>query len=271
MHGRFRLGRFAGALLLVAIVAGGTYDLTRAWIETGSTVAVGTSMTHGPTPGDGVVDNGDISQLTPVSDRSEVVPFVAAHGRNHRVAGDFGDVVVFYPDGAPTARGLPVQHRVIVWVEFNERTGLFDVPEADLAGVRTLSISNLGWWSAAEGAYVRGTLELPLAVRQPDGSHAYPLGRESGWITKGDASPYFDQSFVAESAGGARPAISGLVKPEWVAGKVVRVWDRGEETSAPLTVALATAGAAIAIVAIHGRRGSEDALTKRAVGSPASA
>ncbi|HVL87469.1 MAG TPA: hypothetical protein VM681_05630 [Candidatus Thermoplasmatota archaeon] len=234
------------AVLLILIVAVAAHDGTKAWIRSGSTVAVGTSMTHGDSPQRGVVDNGDLSQLAPVRRPGEVVPFLAARDSGNRVAGDFGDVLVFWANGDRSGRGLPVQHRAIAWVEFDPRTGLFDVPEAGLADVDRLVVPGVG----ARGAsgYDRLTLELPLVVRASDGSWRYPLGQTSGWVTKGDASPYFDQSPAGSTSSATRPAISGLVHPSWVIGKVIRVWDGGDLDRVAAGVAVAVGLAGVVVV-----------------------
>jgi signal peptidase len=89
---------------------------------------------------------------------------------------DYGDVIIFRPDGS--SRETPIIHRARFWVEAGE-----------------------DWYSKANQTHLRadGCAEL----RTCPAPH-------SGFVTKGDNNPYYDQSNYM--------AISGPVKPAWIVG-----------------------------------------------------
>lgn len=202
----------------------------------------GDSMSHGERQA-GVLDDGDLGNYQPNPAFEDITTMVAARAAGApQVAGDWGDVLVFRPDGVareePGKRVL-VEHRALVWVAYDPATGRFDVPELGLAGVREVTIPDVGAWDSAAGAYLRRDLTLTLVA--DDGT--YPAGRHSGWVTKGDHNLALDQ---APGAGGA--VLSQLVQPAWVEGRLLRVVDQEQvmlDAFAGVGAALLAGGLAI--------------------------
>jgi len=202
----------------------------------------GLSMRHGDRQL-GIMDDGDETRLVPVDRREDVTTFVVGRSRSHEVAGDFGDVIVFKPDGQDVPsldrvrmyhdpdervgetepRNSLVAHRAMVWVDYNPQTETFDVPELGLSDVVVIPFTGVGSYNLTSGGYQRGTSLVFLVDMDESGAILYPVGKHSGFLTKGDGNDYFDQALDASSF---TPVISEIVKVEWIVGKVESVADR---------------------------------------------
>lgn len=205
----------------------------------------GDSMSHGA-PQPGILDDGDLGNYVANPAFADITTMVRARQLGApQVAGDWGDVLVFRPDGVAREQDghrIVVEHRALVWVQYDPATGTFDVPELGLAGVRQLTIPEVGSWDPASDAYVRKDLTLTL-VATVDGQAAYPFGQHSGWITKGDHNLAVDQDPGADGQ-----ALTALVKPEWVEAKLARVVDQEQvvfDAALGAGAALVIGGAAI--------------------------
>lgn len=125
-------------LLVVAIVLGALFALTRTWpplvvVETGS-------MQHGDEASAlGVIDAGDIVLIRAASDPEEVVTYVEGRADGYGTYGDFGDVVLFQVPGEPQA----IIHRPLFRVLWNETSGGFDIPSL-------LALERQVDWSASQ-------------------------------------------------------------------------------------------------------------------------
>lgn len=211
----------AGAIVALAATAALVPGL-QAWFSSASVLAGERSMGHGDGPMAGALDDGDMGNYQRKPPASAITPALDARpGAGPFVAEDWGDVVVFRPNGAPasTARAL-MEHRVLAWVDYNETSGLFDVPSLGLRSVDEVILPSVGFWDAANHTYAARDVRVVLAQRGADNT-TYPAGQHSGWVTKGDRAAEADQS----SPDGTAPPRTELVRPEWVEARLLRVVD----------------------------------------------
>ncbi len=128
-------------------------------------------------------------RVTPPGSRDGVVSARAARDQGYRSLGASGDVLVFQPNGSESA--IPVLHRARFWVSAGEN-----------------------WYDEANPAYLVGA-DSCAELRNCPAPHA-------GFITKGDANPYYDQAV----------RISEPIRPEWIVGvAVARIPGLGKVTS----------------------------------------
>jgi len=105
-----------------------------------------------------------------------VVGYQAGKEAGYKTFDDYGDVVVYKPDGSEYA--TPIIHRARFWVEEGEN-----------------------WYDEANQEYIQvENCEQLTNCPAPN----------AGFITKGDANPYYDQANGME--------ISDPVKPSWIRG-----------------------------------------------------
>jgi hypothetical protein len=215
-------------VLLSVLVVGGIFGLSmvpgsEAWFSTVSG-GRGNSMSHGPSQA-GILDDGDLGNYQRNPAPGDITPMVTAQAMGLApIAGDHGDVITFRPDGevrTELGRRILVEHRALVWVAYDEASGLFDVPELGLDDVARITIPSVGLWDEQAQAYVRKDYTLVLAEPQAEGGWAYPAGQHSGWVTKGDHNRGLDQSPGADGQ-----PLSTLVQPAWVEGRLLRVVDQ---------------------------------------------
>lgn len=107
-----------------------------------------------------------------------VVPFRAGASAGYKEFNEYGDVIVYRPDG--DARAVPIIHRARFWVSEGEN-----------------------WYGKANQAYLGGATSCEELANCPA-----PHG---GFITKGDNNGLYDQV-------GSFEPISAPVKPSWVTG-----------------------------------------------------
>lgn len=120
-------------------------------------------------------------RVTPPGSRGGVVSARVGQDRGYHSLGDSGDVLIFRPNGDDSA--IPILHRARFWVEEGEN-----------------------WYQKANPMYVAGASSC-ADLRNCPAPHA-------GFVTKGDANPYYDQAV----------GISKPVQSDWIVGvAVVRV------------------------------------------------
>lgn len=197
----------------------------------GATPGHGPSMAHGSFRMPDVLDDGDYYSLErTISHPEDVITTVEARQLGHIVARDYGDLVLFesrnatgdFPDDVPDW----TLHRAIVWVEYNDSSGLFDVPSLGLRNASELIVPDIGHWEPFRQSYERGVMQLLLARRFENATY-YDAGNHSGFVTKGDHNPGLDET---------------IVRIEWIEGKVVKIIDREEFEAARAVVIAAYAG-----------------------------
>ncbi|HEC94907.1 MAG TPA: S26 family signal peptidase, partial [Thermoplasmatales archaeon] len=139
----------------------------------------------------GTIDPGDIVLAKAVHQKEDVIThggkfggarFVGSDG--YKTYGDYGDVIIYKPMGRTDV--LPIIHRAMCWVEYDENTGTYSVQEYGIKNATSVTIP-----------------ELDLYGYQPD---------HSGFITKGDNNELPDQHPNARIC-------EEPVKLEWVIGK----------------------------------------------------
>jgi len=204
------------ALIILTIVLSSLFIYTGRWPP--MVVVESPSMSHGegtpPISQYGVIDTGDIVAVKSVSYIDEIVTYVEGRGTGHRTYGQYGDVIIFRPDGSEDR--TPVIHRPVLYLEFNETSGGFDVP--------TLSELQYGLdWNTSQGEIVNNLSETLYIYDygHKDVTLSIELDKllryeHSGFITMGDNNIQndegrYDQRYLAN--------INEPVKLEWIEGK----------------------------------------------------
>ncbi len=167
----------------------------------------------------GVIDTGDLV-LIKKADKSSIVTYVDGMKENYRTYGEYGDVIIYYPNGDRDQ--TPIIHRAIVYLELNQTTGTsYDIPSLidypgnwsvvpyeishqyvhrwyDLSG--TVYLYNVGYYNV--------TVEINLGTILRNNPRP-----NSGYITMGDNAatnaPVYDQ---AGSISWAHPVPASDVK-----------------------------------------------------------
>lgn len=199
------------AFLVVVIIMGALLAYCRVWppvvvVESGS-------MMHSMESQIGIIDTGDMVLVKYSPDIDDVVTYALGETTGHRTYGEYGDVIIYRPDGSYNQ--TPIIHRAIVWLELNE------------SQVHTFPSGDYDYANCAFDAPVLGIFGESIQIIMPDYGfkerdviinvegiieNFERVGSEphSGYITMGDGnSPIYDQ----------KPSGYLLVKPEWVVGK----------------------------------------------------
>jgi signal peptidase I len=207
------------ALAIVVLLVVGMYAYTQNWPPI--YVVESDSMQHGPNDVLGVINTGDLVLAQKISN-SSIVPYVVGWRTGYSTYGEFGDVLLYMPNGASTT---PVIHRALLFLTWNGN-GTWDA--GDLAGLPCGTESNAVYsfpdmLNPCQFNDVTGTLDLfdigwnPVNVSIDLSSST--LGDHSGYLTMGD------NNFVKPCSGAScigltdpQEGISQLVEPGWVIG-----------------------------------------------------
>ncbi|MCI4347826.1 MAG: S26 family signal peptidase [Thermoplasmata archaeon] len=176
------------------------------------------SMQHGDSDVVGIINTGDLVLVKQV-DPATIVPYVAAEHTGYQTYGEYGDVVLYHPDGV--TQKTPVIHRAILFLVWNATSQDYSAPA--LVGLPCGSAPNAVYTVAGAGNPCRtsgllSTITL-FHVGWQNASVSIPLGslgHYSGFITMGDhnvfpGSPPQGQIDQVSS-------ISALVAGSWVVG-----------------------------------------------------
>jgi signal peptidase len=193
------------SLVIVAIVIASIWGYTRSWppmvvIESGS-------MSHSPESIVGVIDAGDLVLVKSIDSRSDIITYVEGEQSDHETYGEWGDVIVYYKNGYTGQ--IPVIHRALVWLEYNETSGGYDVPTMSLYNIHTsFRMENIGY------NYMAFDIDVAGIITNFNNSGLQP---HSGFITLGDHNhgSYDQGGWMGDGLG--QPVLP--VKPEWVIGK----------------------------------------------------
>ncbi len=98
----------ASTLIIVAVIAAVGYILTGAWPFMVA-VQSGSMEPH--------IHKGDVIILVG-KDRTKIITYVEGKKMNYKSFGDYGDVIVYYPNGDRSR--TPIIHRAIRWVNAGE-------------------------------------------------------------------------------------------------------------------------------------------------------
>ncbi len=213
------------ALIVVLLVLGGLLAYTQTWPPI--YVVESNSMQHGPNDVLGVINAGDLI-LSQKTSLSGIVTYVSAISTGYRTYGEYGDVILYQPNGAG---GTPVIHRALIYLEYNPLNGTYNA--SSLAGLPcgnampdhfytvsstasgcgpygmmqgTLTLYGIGWQGA----------DVPIALGPST------TGTHSGYVTLGDdnfENPGCSGSAcVGEVDQNPEFKLSQLVTPAWTDG-----------------------------------------------------
>jgi hypothetical protein len=211
-------------VLIIAIILLTTVSIYSAyWILSKPALRIeSSSMMHGPEPAAKIYDHDDYVAIEEVESREEITTYYEGKMEDYKVGGTFGDVIVYKkngigPDeaenmGLDSTYYAPVIHRALLWLEYNDENGKFNIPELNLYELDGHVTVDLSF-----PAYSQGEADGPLTLSLPsiiENMHDEP---HSGFITKGDGNPIeqIDQY-----------GISGPVKVEWIIGKTELIDNR---------------------------------------------
>jgi signal peptidase len=189
------------ALFIVFIILMILWAYTGQWFGTPMVAIESNSMQHTDEPFGrlGTINAGDMVLLVKVDEKEDIVTrgsnLVGAYAEKsgNFNYGDYGDVIVYKPYGRDNDD--QIIHRAMCWVEYDEETDTYSVPEYKLKNVSTITIQELGLFKWT-----------PVYYPHCDKPH-------SGFITKGDnpeTNPTCDQ------VGGI---CNDTIKVEWISGK----------------------------------------------------
>lgn len=193
------------ALAVVVLLLVGLFAYTQNWPPL--YVVESNSMQHGDGDILGLLNTGDIVLAQKIG-ASSVTTYVAGLASGYSTYGEYGDVVLYQPNGEA---GTPIIHRAIVFIQANS-DGTRSIPS--LQGLACGNMTNAVYRSATPGgcgwSHIRGTLQLfhigwrSLTVS----TDLNGIGSSDGFITLGDNNQIDDQD------GG----LSSLVEPGWIVG-----------------------------------------------------
>ena len=186
----------AAAMAVVAVAFSGLYVYSGVWppfsiVESGS-------MQHSDRSSFATIDTGDAVVLrTP--DKVDIRTYVDGYKDGYKRFGDYGDVIIYERAGK-----IPVIHRPVVWLDWNASTNHWEAPS--LVGFPA------GKWECDNGLNDPMMLSGKLTfidygfASQTVHLNLDALPKESGYVTKGDNNPVFDQGSL----------VTGLVTEERV-------------------------------------------------------
>jgi len=154
----------------------------------------------------GAIDTGDLVLVQDVDSISDVVTYTEACVSGFKTYGDYGDVIVYHPDG--NSRVTPIIHRAIIYLVANA-DGLSYMSESlrHLPSAKWTTSNPLDTWDHLTSTlYINdvGYTHTPVAIDV--GALGTPL--ESGFITKGDHNPTIDQPYRSRN-----------IELGWIVGK----------------------------------------------------
>ncbi|HTT26584.1 MAG TPA: S26 family signal peptidase, partial [Thermoplasmata archaeon] len=204
------------ALMIIVVLLVSLYAYTSNWPPV--YVVESQSMQHGYDDELGLINTGDLVLARQVP-TSSIVPYVVGLQTGYTTYGEFGDVILYHPDG--NTNEAPIIHRTLLYLQYNAN-GTYSAP--DLHGLLCGNGGNIVFSANSSGAHkgcstigMRGTLTLfgigwqSVPVQIPlDPTY---LGTHDGFVTMGDNN--FDGGLGATDQAGL---LSKLVQPGWVIG-----------------------------------------------------
>jgi signal peptidase len=205
------------ALAIVVLLVVGLWAYTQNWPPV--YVVESASMQHGSGDTLGLINTGDLVLAQKV-DPSQVVTYVVGEQTGYTTYGEYGDVLLYHPDGNTAA--TPIIHRAILYLEYdggNQWSAPSLSPLACSIGSHPYySVSSSPTGCGTQGISGKLTLYgigwqgvdvvVPLDPNE--------LGAHSGFLTMGD------NNYVPGNPGQGEPdqtfGISHLVDPSWVLG-----------------------------------------------------
>jgi signal peptidase len=200
------------ALMIILVLLAGLYAYTQNWPPL--YVVESESMQHGLDDHVGLINTGDLVLAQSIA-TSAIVPYVVGMQTGYTTYGEYGDVLLYHPDGdtAPA----PIIHRALLYLSYNPN-GSFDA--SDLRGLPCGTAADHAYESDTGGGCgtvgIRGTLELfdigwqSVSVNITLGD----IGTHSGFVTMGDNNIEPGTSTGVED----EPGLTSLVEPGWIVG-----------------------------------------------------
>jgi len=196
------------ALTVVVLILVTMYAYTGLWpplvvIESDSMMHGDDNISH-----IGTIDTGDLVLVREVTRVSDIETYMEGFVSGHRTYGDYGDVVIYKPDGADAR--TPIIHRAIIYLDYDSANHCF-VAEAlkDLEeGEKWAASASGDSWSCLTSTlriFHVGWDDLTVTI---DVSNLLP-SHTSGFVTKGDGNANTDLMLNRNS----------LVELDWVVGK----------------------------------------------------
>jgi len=206
------------ALAVIVLLLVGLFAYTQNWPPV--YVVESDSMQHGSTDLLGLINTGDLVLAQKVSTDS-IVPYVVGLTTGYSTYGEYGDVILYHPNGAGTT---PIIHRAILYLEWDSASATYSAP--DLSGLPCGNAPNAVYATPGTDpgsshpncgtTGLTGTLDLYrigwMSVNISVSLTSTGLGGHSGFLTMGDNNALPDQY------GSSAIALSGLVEPGWVIG-----------------------------------------------------
>jgi signal peptidase I len=200
------------ALMIIIVLLVGLFAYTNNWPP--MYVVESSSMQHGTNDAVGLINTGDLvlAQQVPTS---SIVPYVVGAQTGYRTYGEFGDVLLYHPDGV--VGPAPIVHRAIVYLEHN-LNGTFNVPQ--LGGLPCGHAQDRVYYvstpSGCGTTGLRGNLTLFGVGWQSVSVNVTfaDLGGHSGFLTMGDNNI----NPGTRTGDQDQPGLSSLVEPAWVVG-----------------------------------------------------
>ncbi|MFZ0699189.1 MAG: hypothetical protein WAN74_03240 [Thermoplasmata archaeon] len=209
------------ALAIIIILLVGVYGYAQNWPPV--YVVESSSMQHGGSEQLGLINAGDLvlAQKIPVS---QVVTYMVGMGRAYSTYGEYGDVILYSPNGQS---GTPVIHRPLVYLDWNATSATFSIPE--LQGLACGSSPNATWSTSgtlggcAWNNLPNGTVLNLYGVGWQSAIVSVTLGSatsgaHSGFLTMGDNNLDCSASPCRGEPDQSPAAISQIVEPGWVIG-----------------------------------------------------
>jgi signal peptidase I len=230
------------ALAIVILLVVSLFAFTQNWPPV--YVVESESMQHGYSDVLGVINTGDLVLAQKVAN-STIQPYVVAQQTGYSTYGEYGDVLLYYPDGNV---GTPIIHRAILFLEWVPSAQAYSAPS--LAGLPCGNQSGAIYatpgtmeGSKANCAWsnLKSTLDL-FHVGWADVNVSIALtpnflGEHSGYVTMGDNN-IEDGSGTYDQSPGFQ--LSELVEPGWVIGVArgmipwvgaLKLWIEGSSTT----------------------------------------
>jgi len=188
------------AAAVVAVVFSGLYAYSGIWppfsiVESGS-------MQHSDRSTFITIDTGD-AVVVRSPDKVEIKTYVDGYKENYKKFGDYGDVIVY-----ERTTGNPIIHRAVIWLDWNPVAGgdgFWSAPSLE-------GFPESGWSNDGGHDYMHMTGTLTFYgygfSSQVVSLNLNSLPEVSGYVTKGDNNPVFDNG-----PGGLVP---GLISKEMI-------------------------------------------------------
>ncbi len=211
------------ALAIVVVLLVGLYAYTQNWPPV--YVVQSSSMQHGSSDVLGIINTGDLVLAQKVPNGT-IVPYVVGMGEGYSTYGEYGDVLLYQPNGGS---GTPIIHRAILFLVWNPASRSYSAP--DLEGLPCGNSSRAVYATPGTPGECRttdltGTLDLYrigwMSVNVSLNLAAPALGEHSGFLTMGDNNYVCTGPGICigepDQGGATVPVISTLVEPGWVVG-----------------------------------------------------